>query len=153
MSHGKVNSLKHATFTMSVDLVLVCICLFFLKKVILNFLMFLPPSPASLPGMWDRTITVGSAGKTFSVTGWKVRNGGKSNAAHTTSLSATSCSTVYLFRLSFFAFPRLKAGLVHRTRALDQTSPDRHAEHSVHLPDPSAGECASPLLQLRRVPS
>ncbi|XP_006824274.1 kynurenine aminotransferase-like [Saccoglossus kowalevskii] len=26
---------------------------------------------ASLPGMWDRTITVGSAGKTFSVTGWK----------------------------------------------------------------------------------
>lgn len=30
--------------------------------------------PASLPGMWDRTITIGSAGKTFSVTGWKVRN-------------------------------------------------------------------------------
>lgn len=27
---------------------------------------------ASLPGMWDRTITVGSAGKTFSVTGWKL---------------------------------------------------------------------------------
>ncbi|CAG9863975.1 unnamed protein product [Phyllotreta striolata] len=27
---------------------------------------------ATLPGMWDRTITVGSAGKTFSVTGWKV---------------------------------------------------------------------------------
>ncbi|KAM7368788.1 hypothetical protein PAMP_013095 [Pampus punctatissimus] len=27
---------------------------------------------ASLPGMWDRTITVGSAGKTFSATGWKV---------------------------------------------------------------------------------
>uniref|UniRef100_A0A2A4JUM7 Aminotransferase class I/classII large domain-containing protein n=1 Tax=Heliothis virescens TaxID=7102 RepID=A0A2A4JUM7_HELVI len=26
---------------------------------------------ASLPGMWERTITVGSAGKTFSVTGWK----------------------------------------------------------------------------------
>ena len=26
---------------------------------------------ASLPGMWDRTITVGSVGKTFSVTGWK----------------------------------------------------------------------------------
>ncbi|ROI15719.1 Kynurenine--oxoglutarate transaminase 3 [Anabarilius grahami] len=26
---------------------------------------------ATLPGMWDRTITVGSAGKTFSVTGWK----------------------------------------------------------------------------------
>ncbi|KAG7254165.1 hypothetical protein CRUP_019973, partial [Coryphaenoides rupestris] len=28
---------------------------------------------ATLPGMWDRTITIGSAGKTFSVTGWKVR--------------------------------------------------------------------------------
>ncbi|KAA8589256.1 hypothetical protein FQN60_012621 [Etheostoma spectabile] len=25
----------------------------------------------TLPGMWDRTITIGSAGKTFSVTGWK----------------------------------------------------------------------------------
>lgn len=27
---------------------------------------------ATLPGMWERTITVGSAGKTFSATGWKV---------------------------------------------------------------------------------
>eukprot|EP00126_Sphaerothecum_destruens_P010398 Sdes_comp20732_c0_seq1m16540 len=27
---------------------------------------------ATLPGMWDRTFTVGSAGKTFSVTGWKI---------------------------------------------------------------------------------
>jgi len=27
---------------------------------------------AELPGMWDRTITIGSAGKTFSVTGWKL---------------------------------------------------------------------------------
>lgn len=27
---------------------------------------------AALPGMWDRTISIGSAGKTFSVTGWKV---------------------------------------------------------------------------------
>nr|XP_002119772.3 kynurenine--oxoglutarate transaminase 3 [Ciona intestinalis] len=26
----------------------------------------------SLPGMWERTITIGSAGKTFSVTGWKI---------------------------------------------------------------------------------
>ncbi|RWS22584.1 Kynurenine--oxoglutarate transaminase 3-like protein [Leptotrombidium deliense] len=26
----------------------------------------------TLPGMWNRTITVGSAGKTFSVTGWKI---------------------------------------------------------------------------------
>lgn len=27
---------------------------------------------ATLPGMWDRTITLGSTGKTFGVTGWKV---------------------------------------------------------------------------------
>ncbi|XP_045702381.1 kynurenine--oxoglutarate transaminase 1 isoform X3 [Phyllostomus hastatus] len=29
-------------------------------------------SIASLPGMWERTLTIGSAGKTFSATGWKV---------------------------------------------------------------------------------
>nr|VZI06555.1 unnamed protein product [Spirometra erinaceieuropaei] len=27
---------------------------------------------ASFPGMWNRTITIGSAGKTFQVTGWKI---------------------------------------------------------------------------------
>jgi kynurenine aminotransferase len=27
---------------------------------------------ATLPGMWERAITLGSAGKTFSVTGWKI---------------------------------------------------------------------------------
>ncbi|KAL5011819.1 hypothetical protein ScPMuIL_010370 [Solemya velum] len=27
---------------------------------------------ATLPGMWERTLTVGSAGKTFSATGWKL---------------------------------------------------------------------------------
>ncbi len=27
---------------------------------------------ATVPGMWERTITLGSAGKTFSVTGWKI---------------------------------------------------------------------------------
>ena len=27
---------------------------------------------ATLPGMWDRTVTIGSGGKTFSFTGWKV---------------------------------------------------------------------------------
>uniref|UniRef100_A0A0X3Q9H5 Kynurenine--oxoglutarate transaminase 3 n=1 Tax=Schistocephalus solidus TaxID=70667 RepID=A0A0X3Q9H5_SCHSO len=26
---------------------------------------------ASLPGMWERTLTIGSAGKTFNITGWK----------------------------------------------------------------------------------
>ncbi|MEJ1271736.1 kynurenine aminotransferase 1 [Cricetulus griseus] len=29
-------------------------------------------SIASLPGMWERTLTIGSAGKSFSATGWKV---------------------------------------------------------------------------------
>ena len=29
-------------------------------------------SVATLPGMWERTITISSAGKTFSTTGWKV---------------------------------------------------------------------------------
>ena len=27
---------------------------------------------ATLPGMWERTLTLNSAGKTFSVTGWKI---------------------------------------------------------------------------------
>ncbi|KAK2488599.1 hypothetical protein MC885_011077 [Smutsia gigantea] len=27
---------------------------------------------AMFPGMWERTVTIGSAGKTFSVTGWKI---------------------------------------------------------------------------------
>ncbi|XP_022235061.1 kynurenine--oxoglutarate transaminase 3-like isoform X2 [Limulus polyphemus] len=27
---------------------------------------------ATLPGMWERTLTIGSAGKTFSITGWKI---------------------------------------------------------------------------------
>jgi N-succinyldiaminopimelate aminotransferase len=27
---------------------------------------------ATLPGMWDRTVTISSAGKTFNVTGWKI---------------------------------------------------------------------------------
>merc|ERR1712020_95054 len=27
---------------------------------------------AAFPGMWERTITIGSAGKTFSLTGWKL---------------------------------------------------------------------------------
>ena len=31
-------------------------------------------SLATLPGMWERTVTIGSAGKTFSVTGWKVKD-------------------------------------------------------------------------------
>lgn len=38
--------------------------------------MVYPPAEhvriATLPGMWERTVTLGSAGKTFSVTGWKI---------------------------------------------------------------------------------
>ncbi|MEJ5247216.1 aminotransferase class I/II-fold pyridoxal phosphate-dependent enzyme [Caldilinea sp.] len=38
--------------------------------------MVYPPAQhvriATLPGMWERTVTLGSAGKTFSVTGWKI---------------------------------------------------------------------------------
>jgi kynurenine aminotransferase len=31
-----------------------------------------PQRIAQMPGMWQRTLTLGSAGKTFSATGWKV---------------------------------------------------------------------------------
>lgn len=31
-----------------------------------------PLRMAQIPGMWERTLTLGSAGKTFSATGWKV---------------------------------------------------------------------------------
>ncbi len=27
---------------------------------------------ATLPGMWERTLTISSAGKTFALTGWKI---------------------------------------------------------------------------------
>lgn len=45
---------------------------------------------ATLPGMWDRTLTVTSAGKTFSVTGWKI--------------GASQCNAICL-RLRPFALP------------------------------------------------
>lgn len=55
--------------------------------------MVYPPAEhvriATLPGMWERTITLGSAGKSFSVTGWKIgwaiaptRLAGAINLAH-----------------------------------------------------------------------
>lgn len=34
-------------------------------------------SIATLPGMWERTLIIGSAGKTFSATGWKVSQRGR----------------------------------------------------------------------------
>ena len=39
-------------------------------------------SIATLPGMWERTITVGSAGKTFHATGWRVRLSPKNTKNH-----------------------------------------------------------------------
>ena len=40
--------------------------------IILHYILFILCNSATLPGMWDRTVTIGSAGKTFSVTGWKL---------------------------------------------------------------------------------
>ena len=42
--------------------------------LIISYLSCFISSLATLPGMWERTVTIGSAGKTFSVTGWKVRD-------------------------------------------------------------------------------
>lgn len=122
---------------------LVLLHLFF----VLFFLNMLFSLPASLPGMWDRTITIGSAGKTFSVTGWKVRNPTKhERSSRDVIVNKQHLRTVVFFVLFFFLV--FKARLVHRTRALGQASSDRHAEHSVHLPDSSAGKCAAPHLLL-----
>jgi hypothetical protein len=47
----------------------------FVSDLILNFCLFtlkFLSLLASLPDMWERTITICSAGKTFSVTGWKL---------------------------------------------------------------------------------
>ena len=44
------------------------------KILIISYLSCFISSLATLPGMWERTVTIGSAGKTFSVTGWKVRD-------------------------------------------------------------------------------
>uniref|UniRef100_A0A3Q1CN97 Kynurenine--oxoglutarate transaminase 3 n=1 Tax=Amphiprion ocellaris TaxID=80972 RepID=A0A3Q1CN97_AMPOC len=47
---------------------------------------------ATLPGMWDRTITISSAGKTFSVTGWKLsyQEGSFEFIEHTKELNVVS---------------------------------------------------------------
>lgn len=42
--------------------------------LIISYLSCFISSLATLPGMWERTVTIGSAGKTFSVTGWKVKD-------------------------------------------------------------------------------
>ena len=43
-------------------------------------------SIATLPGMWERTLTINSTGKTFSMTGWKI-----GYAIGSASLNAASC--------------------------------------------------------------
>lgn len=46
-----------------------------LSDEVYEWMVYLPAEHvriATLPGMWQRTVTLGSAGKTFSVTGWKI---------------------------------------------------------------------------------
>lgn len=44
-----------------------------LTDEVYEHLSFVPHTPAAtLPGAWERTLTVSSAGKTFSTTGWKI---------------------------------------------------------------------------------
>ena len=67
---------------------LVVSCLVMVFFFFFFFFLYLLLS-ATLPGMQDRTLTVGSAGKTFSVTGWKV-------SKHWYSMTA-SCRSSMLF--------------------------------------------------------
>ena len=47
---------------------------------------------ATLPDMWERTITIGSAGKTFSVTGWKLGWAlGPANLIHNCQVAHQNC--------------------------------------------------------------
>lgn len=84
--------------------------------------------------MWDRTVTISSAGKTFSVTGWKVRDLWICNTViwYSAISSCTSCTWNVC----------LLAWLVGRTWALDKASSDRHAKHSVHLSNTFTGKSA-----------
>lgn len=70
--------------------------------------MVYPPnehvSIASLPGMWERTVTVSSAGKTFSVTGWKI--GWAVGAAH-----IVKCGAIAHQWLSFSTCTPLQAAV------------------------------------------
>lgn len=42
------------------------------KDVLCHTFCFVEMLTANLPGMWERTVTIGSGGKSFSATGWKV---------------------------------------------------------------------------------
>ncbi|KAG8237223.1 hypothetical protein J437_LFUL013724 [Ladona fulva] len=68
---GKVFSRKELTFIADLCLRWDALCI---ADEVYEWLVYSPNEHiriATLPGMWDRTITIGSAGKTFSVTGWK----------------------------------------------------------------------------------
>ena len=54
---------------------------------------------ATLPGMWDRTITIGSAGKTFSVTGWKL--GWAYGPEHLVKNCQAGMNTYYIYIVQF----------------------------------------------------
>lgn len=69
---GKVFSLEELTAICDVIKENDCLCM---ADEVYEHLLFddnVTHRIATLPGMWDRTFTVGSAGKTFSVTGWKL---------------------------------------------------------------------------------
>ena len=76
---------------------------------------------ATLPGMWDRTITIGSAGKTFSATGWKVN-------------THTHTHAVLMFCQSCCA-----DGMGDRPRAPSEALTDCTRQHWLLLPHTTAG--------------
>ncbi|XP_056647618.1 kynurenine aminotransferase-like isoform X1 [Diorhabda sublineata] len=69
---GKVFSMEELTFIADLCKKWNVLCL---SDEVYEWMVFKPHKHiriATLPGMWERTITIGSGGKTFSVTGWKV---------------------------------------------------------------------------------
>ncbi|XP_065918006.1 kynurenine--oxoglutarate transaminase 3-like isoform X2 [Dysidea avara] len=72
---------------------------------------------ATLPGMWDRTITIGSAGKTFSMTGWKTgwAVGPAGLIKHMQTVNANSCFTAPTILQEAIA-----VGIEHETAVLGQ---------------------------------
>lgn len=69
---------------------------------------------ANLPGMWERTVTIGSGGKSFSATGWKVTRNHRLLAFW--GRSSVQFSTIS-FLLCFFNF-RLGGPLAVETSSL-----------------------------------
>ncbi|XP_050305533.1 kynurenine aminotransferase [Anthonomus grandis grandis] len=69
---GKVFSLEELTFIADLCKKHNVLCI---SDEVYEWLVYKPHKHiriATLPDMWERTITIGSAGKTFSVTGWKL---------------------------------------------------------------------------------